>query len=203
MPPTDDNNPRAGGVDASKFAIPESPDREPRTPFDLGAEAAAPSPAAPPAPAQEPTGEAVAAVQQALDDAPVAERTAEELADLPGVEVAITDIDHMDQPAAPSDAPPPPQPAPEIATHICGLPRVLLDRKELIDYITRHRVTKKHRDGIEFTDAERRLYELYTKTKRTRRVERPYFVAALRLWKGGFPLDPEQSLDLNRMKVGE
>ena len=87
----------------------------------------------------------------------------------------------------------------------CGLPiEMARDKKALISYLKRHRIEHEHRKKIQVTQHERELYKIYSDSMRSRRLEIPYFVAALRLWKTGkYPLSPVAELDLNALAVGE
>lgn len=89
-------------------------------------------------------------------------------------------------------------------SHPCGLPMVLMNKELLVKYLKDHGVTKAHRDAIEYTEVERRLYEIYKTAKRGKRtVTKAFFTTGLRMYRHGMPLNIEKSLDLNKMKIGE
>ena len=170
-------DPREGGINASKMTIPSEPEiiRQPK-----------------------PTQQELA--QQELDatGTKAAQELAEELEALP-TQIDMTEAD--DGPIKTPEAPVQFQETDQI--EVCGLPTRLMKKAELTAYVSRHRVTHEHREGLEITDAERRLYTTYTKQKRNMRVPPKFFVAALRLWRAGYPIDPQEALDLNKLKIGE
>lgn len=88
--------------------------------------------------------------------------------------------------------------------HPSGLPVVLMSKDRLVKYLSDHGVTKAHRDAIEYTETERRLYEIYKTAKRNKRtVTKAFFTTALRMYRHGWPLNIDKSLDLNKLKIGE
>ena len=114
----------------------------------------------------------------------------------------ITQIDELDKPAEPAVKEPGGPPIPEhLVKQPCGLPKVLMDRKELVQYELEHGIAQPDRKKMEITDRERQLYEVYTQVMRARRVTKEHFVAALRLSNAGYEIWPSREKDLNDMKV--
>ncbi len=117
---------------------------------------------------------------------------------------AIDDIDDemVEAPAAPS----PPKGAKEhvpdhLIEHKCGLPACLMVKKKLCGYLITHGITYAIRKDLEIEVEEQRLYGLYTAHAKAARVTMGHFIAALRLWQGGHPINPQEAVDLNSMKI--
>lgn len=114
----------------------------------------------------------------------------------------IQDIDDLDQAAKALDEEPKGPALPEhLAKQPCGLPKVLMDKKELIQYLLDHGNDVDQRNKIEATGKERQLYDIYTQAMKGKRVTQPHFIAALRLSHAGYEVWPNQTKDLNDMKV--
>ena len=95
-------------------------------------------------------------------------------------------------------APPPAR----LEVHACGLPVMLVqDKKLLTGYLRTHGITHKDRSGMEYHNCEREPYDLYTEAMQAKRVGKEFFVAALRLWCHGYPLNPEKVIKLNDIRV--
>jgi hypothetical protein len=123
-----------------------------------------------------------------------------------GVDLNLVGADDIEEP----DIEDIPEPAPIAApptragpVHECGLPLILMNKAKLVEYLQRHHIKQKHRKDMEYTVMERRLYEVYVGARRNQRVTKGHFVAALRLWKHGYALNPAEQLDINSIKIGE
>jgi hypothetical protein len=220
-------DPRQGGVDAASPSLKgasdpdDIPDMGP-TPFDesgnvrpeVMAEATETKKAEPeepeviervidaPAP---PTG--VDPLDAALEEA-VEAGASEDAGD---VDLNLVSADELEAEEVPDQLPDEePQPRPVVpqvehagTIHACGLPTVLMSKKTMSEYLRRHRVEMRHRKAMEYNAVERRLYEVYVLAMRNKRAQKSHFVAALRLWTHGYPINPQEHLDLNSIKVGE
>lgn len=82
-----------------------------------------------------------------------------------------------------------------------GKPTHYKAKDELIRYLSDHGIDHGVRKGLQVTDTERRLFEIYTKVQRQHRVSKEHFVSALRLCHHGYELWPTKSKNLNEMKV--
>ena len=86
--------------------------------------------------------------------------------------------------------------------HRCGVPNALLQKKELVRYLTDHGIGVEERKLMgEFSPKERSLYEVYSVATRHRRVPKQHFIAAFRLWYHGHVLYPKIEKDLAEMRV--
>ena len=213
-PPGD---PRHGGVDAADSIVSgeahDIPDMGP-TPFDDSGNVKA---------------EVVVEAERADDEPEAVERVIDQPAPPPakdpvekeieagvssgieGVDLNLVSADELDREEVPDEYPDEeekPRPVvPQVdaagPVHACGLPKSLMAKKTMSEYLRRHTVSMRHRTAMELTSVERRLYEVYAQAMRNKRAQKSHFVAALRLWKAGYPINPKESLDLNNMKVGE
>ncbi len=105
------------------------------------------------------------------------------------------------------DAPSPPEGAKEhvpahLKEHDCGLPECLMQKKDIAKYLSAHGIGPKTRKEMDINEPEKELYAKYTKAAKMYRVTMGHFVAALRMWRNGYPINPKESVDLNAMKVG-
>jgi len=96
-----------------------------------------------------------------------------------------------------------PEVPPQLVLHACRLPAILMKKEELAKYLQTHSVGQADRKKLDVSVKERELYEIYTRAKHMRRVPLAHFVAALRLWHGGFPIDPKDALKLDELVVKE
>ncbi len=86
--------------------------------------------------------------------------------------------------------------------HPCGVPKILLDKKQLVRYLSDHGITVEQRKAMgEYSPKERNLYEVYSQATRHRRAPKDHFIAAFRLWYHGWELYPNQEKDLVEMRV--
>ena len=120
-------------------------------------------------------------------------------------EEATTDITSIDEMDFPVEPPEDEKPAPNVPSHLvrhpCGLPQILMDKKQLTQYEQDHGIKHEHRKELDVQEKERELYEIYSQATRNKRATKDHFVAALRLFNAGFKVHPEQGIDLNDMKV--
>lgn len=114
----------------------------------------------------------------------------------------ITPIDDLDEAAQALEEEPQEAGVPEhLVTQPCGLPKILMDKKELVQYEMDHGIGFQERNALQVTDKERQLYEIYSQARRSKRVTKEHFVAALRLFHSGHAIHPKRDKDLNDMKV--
>lgn len=114
----------------------------------------------------------------------------------------ITGIDELDEAAeALTEKPADPGVPEHLVKQPCGLPKILMDKAELIQYEKDHGITVEERKVLQITDAERQLYEIYSQARRSKRVTKEHFVAALRMSHSGWTIHPKKGIDLNDMKV--
>lgn len=116
---------------------------------------------------------------------------------------AIDDIDDEtpdEKPLTPSTSTTKVTP-PHLMEHDCGLPTSLMTKKGLTNYLQTHGISQKIRKQIDIQEPERKLYELYSEAMKNKRTTLGHFVAALRIWRQGFPINPKESVDINSMKV--
>ena len=114
----------------------------------------------------------------------------------------IQDIDELDQAAKSLDDEPKGPAVPEhLVEQPCGLPKVLMDKKELIQYELDHGIDVDDRNKMEVTGPERQFYDLYVGATRGKGVTKKHFIAALRYSKAGFDVWPNLKQDINDMKV--
>lgn len=89
--------------------------------------------------------------------------------------------------------------------HDCGLPRMWVDdnrgRVAIAAYVNRHGVSHALRKDIQYTQFERDMFQKYQQARGRIKVGKDYFVAALRLFRAGYRIDPDEPLDLNNIKV--
>ncbi len=113
----------------------------------------------------------------------------------------MTNVDDIDKPEeAPEE-----EPQTGLPDHLelqpCGLPKVLMENKELAQYQIDHGISFRERREIEYTPKERQLYELYSQAKRGKRATKDHFTAALRLFNAAHAIWPNKEKNLNDMKV--
>lgn len=204
-----EEDPRKGAVDALRFAPPQERPQLRKVVGDVPVlEPIRPNPFADPpvvaAVAEKPVEAKLAKVEVTPKGEPV-DLTAEDDIDgeFDNLNLDVTAIDDVLDPGGPAVEEKPADIAKSAGTHACGLPTVLMDKERACQYLRDHKVNKEHRDAMEYTVIEQRLYEIYSQAKRTQRLAKQHFVASLRMYRSGYPLDITRELDLNKMKVGE
>jgi len=118
---------------------------------------------------------------------------------------AIDDIDEVEPPEV--DEPPPLEDTvtpPHLVEHECGLPACLLQKAQIAAYLQTYGLDQKDREkvAVDFTGEEKRLFEVYSRMQRNKRVTMGHFVCALRMWRAGKAVNVKAKLDLDSMKVG-
>jgi hypothetical protein len=87
----------------------------------------------------------------------------------------------------------------------CGLPRYLihgtLSKPRIVVYVKMYVKNLMSLTGLKLTPFERDSYEHYSRVVRHRRSSKMFFVAALRLFRGGYSLKKAAMPDLHSMAV--
>lgn len=130
-------------------------------------------------------------------DEPISTEVAASTLDITEVDVVEEEADAVDEPEVVEVAVPD-----HLKMHPCGVPRILLDKKEMVRYLGDHGIKVEQRKAMgEFSPKERSLYEIYSKATRHRRAPKDHFIAAFRLWYHGNVLYPNIEKDLAEMRV--